>query len=174
MAKVFEKRFPDTREALEYIESAGWVYAGRKGIFRKYDKYTGSSIYKWQGADTHSEHRWILRLQSDGHVSLHTGRDNSIGGYPSLPDCVWPSLEEFNFSRRLMFEVNRILEEREAFISVVGGMRQRTFEILRDDSTEASEIVETPIAALTSKYSDNPMTDQEANAVAQKLIFEIG
>lgn len=71
--KVFEKRIADTREALEYIESAGWPYVGRRGLFWKFDKYTGSSISKWQRTDSYSEDRWILLLQNNGHVSLYTG-----------------------------------------------------------------------------------------------------
>jgi hypothetical protein len=53
--KVFEKRFPDIYEVMECIESAGWTFVGRKGVFRNFDKYVGSSISKPQGAETYSE-----------------------------------------------------------------------------------------------------------------------
>jgi len=60
-----------------------------------------------------------------------------------------------------------IFDERNSFISVTGTMKQKTFYILRDDSTDPLEVVVTPIAALTSKYSDNPMTKEKAAEVGE-------
>jgi hypothetical protein len=109
-----ELQFADKREALEYIEKNKWHFIGRKGIFRKYDRYEGSQFYHISGniSGEEFETRWCLKLFPDGYVTVHALKDTSgslpIGG---CGGSMWFSKETRDHMRMMCDVVNKVLEK---------------------------------------------------------------
>lgn len=104
--KVFEKKFRDAAEATDHLDSSGWEYKGRKGLFRKYHLYAGVTMnIRGEVSEAHQ-----LRLHSDGHVELFN--DYSISHTIStsgLPVRVWASKDIFDHLTTTVAELNQKL-----------------------------------------------------------------
>lgn len=123
MRKIHEHRFASDAEALAYIKSANWDYIGRRGLFRKFDYYRGSSFYEIAGDLDHREYetRFGLKLFPGGYVSLHALYDSSGSkplGMSKLPDLLWPSEDSRSFSKKMCAKVNEVLEDDGANLAV--------------------------------------------------------
>lgn len=107
--KVFEKKFRDSAEATDALDKAGWTYAGKKGVLRKYHLYTGVTIDIREGR-LREAHK--LRLHSDGHVELFN--DYSISSTIStgaLPAWVLLSKDVYDHLKTTIAELNGKLAE---------------------------------------------------------------
>ena len=163
MPKIFEKRFSDASEALEYLNSAKWSYTGRKGFIRKYDEFRGSRIYKNYGEwdDRDHEDALIARLSNDGYLSLHVKQSSSLGGIIGLPEYVWESLDNYHHMYRLVRVVNDKLDEIGSETNVVFSKRPQEYPLYSNTGTEPLEILSSPLQALKSIHNSNSLTEKE-------------
>lgn len=91
--KVFEKKFPTSADATIFLDSTGWSFEGRKGIFQRYYLYTGVSMMA--AGKVNERHK--IRLYRDGLVKLYN--DYSVRSTISvfdLPMRVWHSEDAYN------------------------------------------------------------------------------
>ena len=101
--KVFEKKFPDSSSATEFLDSTGWNYLGKKGILTKFHLYEGVTMM-WDGSVS-EKHK--LRLYPDGHVVLYNDYNlRATLGVSDLPQRVWPSEEIYHYLNKRIDEYN--------------------------------------------------------------------
>lgn len=107
--KLLEKKFTTGIEAQEYIQDAGYYYCGRKGIFNKYDRYTGTEVYKKDGLEYYTDYE--LQLYSDGYVIVYS--NNKFGdGYTSIthiPNNVFFDYQLYKETKILIADTNNFL-----------------------------------------------------------------
>lgn len=165
MYKVFETRFANSTDAIEYLNKAHWTYKGRKGWFRPYDKYVGSRIYQIAGDLDHRdrEDAFTAKLTGDGYLSLHVGRSSTLhgGGLGNLPEYVWPSLENYTKMMALVSIVNDKLNETNAGIFVAFSHRPEEYPVYSNDGGEILETLEFPTHAFHSAFNKNKLSEQE-------------
>jgi hypothetical protein len=104
--KVFEKKFPSSADATEFLDSTGWNYVGGKGFLRRFHLYEGVTMM-WNGTVS-EKHK--LRLYSDGHVVLYNDYSiNGTLGVSALPPRVWPSEDIYHHLKKCVDEYNEKL-----------------------------------------------------------------
>lgn len=153
MRKIHEHRFPTIQRAIEYVESAEWQYVGRKGVFRKYDRYIGSCFYAISGDTSGGEHetRFALKLYQDGYVCLCVIKDTSGNppiGTTKLPELVWPSASSRNFTIRMVKKVNDVLEESRSDMWVKFHHHPSKFPLYMKHEADPIDILKSPLEAI--------------------------
>lgn len=92
--KVFEQNFKTKIEAVEALEEAGYWYRGRKGLIRKYHRYTGISVYRSLDGfcgytDRDNIDEYEVRLFDDGYLAIYVDHKSSLLGLSKLPAPVY-------------------------------------------------------------------------------------
>jgi len=103
--KIFEKKFKDSADATNFLDSTGWDYKGKKGIFSKYHLYVGVEIYMNSVTAAYK-----LRLYPEGHVVLFSDYSlNGVLGTTGLPTRVWESKHIYDHLTSFVSEANEKL-----------------------------------------------------------------
>ncbi|MGB3246798.1 MAG: hypothetical protein WBB25_19855 [Sulfitobacter sp.] len=146
-----ELQFSDKREALDYINKNEWSFIGRKGLFRKYDRYEGSQFYTNSGSIDQEEYetRWCLKLFPDGYVTVHALKDTS-GSLPTggFGGNIWHSEGVRDHMKMLCDLVNEVLEKDGSPMWVKFKHSPSEYPMFSGSDPEPIAILKTPLEAI--------------------------
>lgn len=102
---VYEKKFSSQSDATSYLDSTGWDYKGRRGLFSKYHLYEGFEMT----IDGEIAEHLRVRIYPDGYIKLFVDFAINRTLSRNLPMRVWPSKEIYNYMKSLISEYNQKL-----------------------------------------------------------------
>lgn len=160
---AYQKRFPSVEKAVEFLDSAGWCYEGRKGWLRTFDVYTGCEILRdgdALGTPIFGKN-WIVKLSTDGYAVLVAGKGNDTVMTGYIPS-VWPSLDYYHDMVAAVETVNERLRSSTSGLFVEFSSKRNSYPLFKGDElgSELIEVLKSPWEALRSTHNLNPLSEQ--------------
>jgi hypothetical protein len=126
--KVFEKKYANQSKAIDEIDSHGWEYTGRRGFITKHDYYEGvllkriESGYYCKSISALKDIKYfeiedelILKLSSDGHITVYETSNSGLGGTSGLPK-IKTTKQVFDYRLKISQNLMKKYKHKDCFI----------------------------------------------------------